>query len=262
MTRWGNGAAARKTETIKHYRDAHGSEYRLTFSGDAVYYQRPNEPIIKIDSDYLNQDWVFRNGQWTVLPIRPSEYHEYLWALLALDFLPHWENVVRSSYTQRQRKLWSHHGATTVYGDVGNRAYSVVVDLCLHFRRILGLPELWTISSLGTEKKGDILEGVMGLEYLHPSTGWEAYADAADVLSAWVYAKWTSEYPNVNDSNTVFPLFSLHLDDGINWNWVDTKIEMERQKQHRAIRIAITTSFVKMMPWSELTNILCNFLQG
>ena len=83
--------------------------------------------------------------------------------------------------------------ATERYEDVGNKVYTVLIDLLLTLRRHRNEPLLDTIAGLGTEKKGDVIEGIMGVRYLGLGNAiLDTYARQADDLSCWVYETWNA----------------------------------------------------------------------
>ena len=85
---------------------------------------------------------------------------------LALDFLPYWNDEVWEQHYRYERKLWSRYGATQRYGDVSNKVYAVLIDLLFRLRRYRNEPALYNLCGLGIEKKGDVIEGIMGVRYL------------------------------------------------------------------------------------------------
>ena len=93
---------------------------------------------------------------------------------------PHW-NIICDIYSAADRKLWSHYGATR-FGDLGNVVYHVTLEVCLLLRRRHGAFALLQLQWLGAEKSGDVMEGIMGLHWLHPHGGWGAAAQAVETI--------------------------------------------------------------------------------
>ena len=121
-----------------------------------------------MDQDYLGQQWMLLpSGEWVVVPKLRSDSIAYAFYHLAMVLLPFWQNHVHSQFNKFTRKQWSYDGATAL-GDLGNMVYSLVVTLAQFFRERLGSERLWLLDQLNSESQGDVLEGIMGLEFLNP----------------------------------------------------------------------------------------------
>ena len=94
---------------------------------------------------------------------------------LSCVILPHWMHHVHAHYSKAVRKSWSYCGATA-QGDLGNRVYKMVVDIAQLMRKDLRLAPLWDLDTLNMESKGDVLEGIMGLQWLGLGWGWQHQA--------------------------------------------------------------------------------------
>ena len=79
-------------------------------------------------------------------------------------------------------------GATT-RGDLGNRVYFLVLHISQLLRQRLGYARLYWIDQLGLKKAGDVLEGIMGLQYL--GQPWDPTGIVSRV-SINVYVMWCS----------------------------------------------------------------------
>ena len=173
--------------------------FYLVFSGNRVYQTRSRAagaPRTIVSRQYLEQDWICQNLVWTVVP---REIPTRIAALydLALDFLPYWNDVVWQQVPRHERKNWSHYGATERYGDLGNKTYTALIELLLKLRRHRNEPTLWNIVNLNTEKKGDVIEGIMGVRCLRVGDArLDMYGRHADELSCWVYETW-NENPDI-----------------------------------------------------------------
>ena len=186
-------AVAIEEKYIEYY--FNNEMYYLVFSGSRVYSTRSLDagaPRLIVSREYLDQDWICRNHEWTVVPrARPPRIPMLL--DLAMDFLPYWNDVVWHQRSRSERKQWSHYGATQRYGDVSNKVYTVLIDLLLRLRRHRNQPVLHNLCGLGIEKKGDVIEGIMGVRYLRLGNAiLDTYARQADDLSCWVYETWNA----------------------------------------------------------------------
>ena len=112
-----------------------------------------------MDQEYLGRQWMrLPHNDWVEVPKPPSIV--YAFYHLAMTLLPHWQNHVLPNFDRATRKGWSYNGATEE-GDL-------VVDLAQHFRVMLGYNRLYFLEGLNNESKGDVLEGIMGLEWMRP----------------------------------------------------------------------------------------------
>ena len=121
----------------------------------------------EVPSSYLDRQWfIDERGSWDVYDppttLRSLEALRYL----ATKLLPWWENEIHPNHSQKTRKGWSHNGAVTGVGDIGNRVYHATVQTALEMRRRLDLPPLWTIEGMNMESTGDVLEGMLGLAFM------------------------------------------------------------------------------------------------
>ena len=120
--------------------------------------------LLPVSAEYLAQRWCYCPVRgWHVVP-EPTRM-ACLFYRLAIYILPEWEFHVLPNYSRAQRKAWSHMGATA-RGDLGNRTYKLVLHVAQLLRQRLGYARLYQIDQLGVEKAGDVLEGIMGLQYL------------------------------------------------------------------------------------------------
>ena len=102
---------------------------------------------------------------------------------LAMRILQWWDNVVFWCYNGDIRKHRSHHGAIPGIGDPGNYIYWYTVQACIFLRRVCNQPRLDAIEGLGVERTGDVLEGILGVAWLHPLGG-VGVDEARDVVIA------------------------------------------------------------------------------
>ena len=88
--------------------------YYLVYSGSSVYATRSVDvgaARVIVNREYLDQDWLYLGGEWTVVsPHVPLRLPGVV--ALALEFLPYWENTVLQECTRYERKTWSYYGAT------------------------------------------------------------------------------------------------------------------------------------------------------
>ena len=90
-------------------------------------------------------------------------------------------------------------GGTRKYGDVSNRVMALVVDMALqvHKRsRCRGIG-LWEIKKRNPEHKADVLEAVMGLREMQPTTNWVNWGNLVDDICTDVFEAWQS--PELRD---------------------------------------------------------------
>ena len=211
--------------------------YYLVFSGSRVYSTRSLDagaPRQIVSRDYLDQDWICRNGEWTVVP-RAIPTRIPMLLDLAMDFLPYWNDVVWYECNRSVRKQWSHYGATQRYGDVSNKVYTVLIDLLLRLRRHRNQPYLNNVCGLGTEKKGDVIEGIMGVRYLGlGDETLDMYASHADELSCWVYETWNAN-PHIWSSYDMANI--LWNSDDLDWlrqkETLSLQLHTQSQRLHR-----------------------------
>jgi hypothetical protein len=255
----------------KAFRNEEGNYWYLVFAGNMVYVtasREPGAPKHIVNVSYLRQNWMLEGNRWTIVPERPpvvplassvSACLEHLLVSMALDFLPFWQNTIWVQYTRKERKAWSHDGATTRYGDVGNKVYAVVIHLLLSLRDRLRQPSLDTISWLNIQKQGDILEGIMGLKLLFPSNAtFQRYGGAADVLSAWAYETWNEPVNfNVRDQPDVVDILWRK----VQWDWLHNIEESQRQEHIATTRVVVQPALQSKLP-SSVIRVVCSFLVG
>ena len=117
------------------------------------------------------------------------------WQDLATRLLPCLNNILESGqWSARTVKHWSHYGCTR-HGDVGNRCMMLVVDMALELGTRWGAPRCWEVERRNMEHKADLLEAVMGLRVLHPTTHWAAWGDMVDAICTDVHEAWSSPEP-------------------------------------------------------------------
>ena len=93
---------------------------------------------------------------------------------MAFEIMPYWAAKVSEQYTTQQIKMWSHTGVTKTFGDIGNRAMSLLVTLLLKFREARGCDDNWNTNihyywtRRNAEGRGDQLEAIMGLREAYP----------------------------------------------------------------------------------------------
>ena len=110
-------------------------------------------------------------GQWCDLDAHPRSLQCTQWQGLATILLPYLNSILESGeWRARTVKHWSHYGATRRYGDVGNRCMMLVVDMALELNRRVDVPRCWEVEQRNMEHKADLLEAVMGLRVLNPTT--------------------------------------------------------------------------------------------
>ena len=226
-------AVAIEEKYIEYY--FNNEMYYLVFSGSRVYSTRsldPGAPRLIVSREYLDQDWICRNHEWTVVPRAiPTRIAALL--NLALDFLPYWNDIVWEQHSRSERKLWSHYGATERYGDLSNKVYTVLIDLLLRLRRYLNEPAPYNLCGLGNEKKGDVIEGIMGVRYLGLGNAiLDTYARQADDLSCWVYETWNAN-PHIWSCNDMSDI----LWDSPDLDWLRHRETLSLQSHMRSQRL-------------------------
>ena len=245
-------------ETWKKYVDHVGNAYHVVFKGNQVFHVAPNSEPIEVPIQYLNQFWVYWQRCWLVLPNRPPQQPASLeskWVYLALDVLPFWEEQILAQYSRADRKEWSHYGATTRNGDVGNDVYKVVIDGALRLRKLLQEQPLYTIAGMNRESKGDIIEGIMGLHWLR-AQGWTKSAEVVDTLSSWVWQQWNDLYEDIWNQQELLD----HLFRDAQCSWVEQMSEGMKQQRNASVRINLERAFYQCLPKS-VRYVLYRFLR-
>ena len=143
----------------------------------------------------------------------------------------------------------SHHGATRRYGDTGNRCMGLVVDMALELNRRLDVPRCYEVAQRNVEHKADLLEVVMGLRVLSPTTDWVAWGNMVDDICTDVHEAWGSpELVNVWDQTVVTQaLFArFGLDDFCAWHYQAAKSE-SRMAAHAALQRRLGMNLVALI---------------
>ena len=174
--------------------------WELVIRSGQVFWRWYNETSeMPVDAQYLEMRWLKSSeGCWKVVP-EPTRM-AYLFYDLAFFTLPAWENDVLPNYSKRERKNWSYRGVTA-NGDLGNRAYKLVVEIAQYMRIKLGYERLHVIEQLNCESAGDVLEGIMGLQEM--GQNWDPTYIVSEVSIA-VHGLWnTPQLQNEWDLRTV-----------------------------------------------------------
>ena len=189
-------------------------------------------------------------NQWFDLDAHPRSHQCSQWQDLATELLPYLNSILESGeWRARTVKQWSHHGATRKYGDVGNRCMMLIVDTALELNRRVGVPRCWEVEQRNMEHKADLLEAVMGLRELHPTTHWAAWGDMVDDICTDVHEAWSSpELVNVWDQRVLTQaLFArFGLDDFCSWHYQAAKSK-SRMAAHAALQLRLRMNLVKLI---------------
>ena len=197
--------------------------------------------VVALEAGYLEQRWFFSPERgWLVS--RPPRRIALLFYDIAMVTLPYWEASVHYHYSKSERKRWSHHGATAE-GDLGNHVYWVVVELCLILRSALGAPRLWTIDHMNMESRGDVLEGIMGLQHL--GYNWDPNGVISEI-SIEVKNLWNT--PNLihstNQRHVLQTMYGI-----IGFASITDDILYERHLAKVAMRTGITLAIGRAIGW-------------
>ena len=189
-------------------------------------------------------------GRWFDLDAHPRSHQCSQWQDLATRLLPQLNSILESGdWRARTVKEWSHHGKTRKYGDVGNRVMMLIVDTALELGRRVGVPRCWQVEQRNMEHKADLLEAVMGLRELHPTTHWAAWGDMVDDICTDVHEAWSSpELVNVWDQRILIQaLFArFGLDDFCAWHYQAAKSK-SRMAAHAALQLRLRMNLVKLI---------------
>ena len=148
--------------------------------------------------EYMNKAW-YNDPQdmFQTLEIATPSFKDAL-SYLATTILPWWEDVVMPRHSALQRKYWSYDGEYVLCET--NRVHDLAIRCALRVRRFRGLPSLPMVESFGKVKRGDIIEGILGLAYnflLPISTQQHVVAACLCVKAAWdmphLRGEWDSE---------------------------------------------------------------------
>ena len=187
---------------------------------------------------------------WLDLDAHPRSRQLSQWIDLADLLLPYLNSILESGeWRARTVKEWSHHGATRKYGDVGNRCMMLIVDTALELNRRVGVPRCWQVEQRNMEHKADLLEAVMGLRELNPTTHWAAWGDMVDDICTDVHEAWSSpELVNVWDQTVLTQaLFArFGLDDFCAWHYQAAKSK-SRMAAHAALQLRLRMDLVKLI---------------
>ena len=190
------------------------------------------------------------SDRWCDLDANPNSHQRTQLLSLATDLLPHLNSILASrQWMAKTVKHWSHYGVTRRHGDVGNHCMSLVVDMALELNRRLNVPRCWEVEQRNPEHKADLLEAVMGLRELNPTTPWAAWGDMVDNICTDVYEAWNSpELVNVWDETVLIQvlLARFGLDDFFAWRYQAAKSEL-RMTVHTALRPRLGTVLVELI---------------
>ena len=176
------------------------------------------------------------------------------WVELATVMLPRLNSILESGeWRARTVKQWSHHGGTRRYGDVGNRCMALIVDVALQLNLRLTGKRCWEVERRNMEHKADLLEAVMGLRELQPTSAWVAWGDLVDEICTVVHEAWSSpELVNVWDQTVLTHelLGRFGLDDFCAWHHQAAK-SRSRVSAHAALQRRLRR---------HLVQLICRFL--
>ena len=225
---------------VQSYLTANGRVWEMGISRGVVYCRWQGSTDWKVtDQDYLGQRWMLRpSREWVVVPKLRSDSIAYAFYHLATVLLPFWENYVHSQFNRSTRKQWSYDGVTAL-GDLGNRVYALVVKIAQLLRERLGSERLWLLDTLNFESQGDVLEGIMGLEFHTPG----AYDPDSTVSTASiaVYDMWHDPtYCNL----WVMCDLAKGMYDSLGLNAVKDQIDHKRFVANKAVMIDIRLTIV------------------
>jgi len=193
-------------------------------------------------------------GRWFDLDAHPRSLQCTQWQDLATGLLPYLNSILesgewRSGSLSNEYRRARTVGAIRRYGDVGNRCMMLVVDMALELNRRVDVPRCWEVERRNMEHKADLLEAVMGLRVLNPTTHWAAWGDMVDDICTDVHEAWSSpELVNVWDQTVLTQaLFArFGLDDFCAWHYQAAKSK-SRMAAHAALQLRLRMDLVKLI---------------